>query len=105
MSSREGKDTAIQHEGRVQRSKDVVIQFIDESMFNVMDGTKIKYLGKISEDKQSDDCTCQSFTYGQRYDEMEDGSKGESRYEAENGHRYQCKHIIKARSLRYKEEI
>lgn len=107
MASNEGKDTATQLAKRVEKSKDVDIQF-DASLqsFVVFDENKnIKYYGKVSDDKTEDDCSCPSFVYGMKYENAsaENNSKGESRYVAENGHNYQCKHVIAARAVRYGE--
>lgn len=106
MTCNEGKDTATQLEKRHHASKDVDIKFTDGLFenFAIIKNENVAYIGTITTDKQGDNCTCPSFNYGQRYDEVnEDIIKGESRYEAENGHPFQCKHIIKAHSLREDE--
>lgn len=108
MASREGKDTAIFLEKRIQKSKDIKIQFTSPDSFVVLDESEnIKYYGKISDNKVDDECSCPSWVYGMAFEKAsaENNSKGESRYMAENGTAFQCKHIIGARSVRYGEKI
>ena len=107
MVSSENKDTATQLAIRVEKSKAVDIQF-DNTLqsFVVFDENKnIKYYGKISDNKTEDECSCPSWTYGMKFDDAtaENKSKGESRYVAENGYNFPCKHIIAARKIRYGE--
>lgn len=98
MSSREGKDTAYFLERREQASKKVKIQFINPDDFNVLDENgEIKYFGTLRDGGR---CSCPSFLFGQQYDKTDDGSKGESRYEAEHGHPFQDKHLIRANSMK-----
>ncbi len=110
MASREMKDTAIFHERRVEKSKDVKIQFTDpltlKSFVVLDDDGNIKYYGKLSDNKEDDECSCPSWMYGMKFElaSDENNSKGESRYKAENGIAYQCKHIIAAREVRYGEK-
>lgn len=98
------KDDPLFEEKRISKSKEVNVQFINGlfEQFNVLDEKgEIKYFGVITKDMQDDDCSCQSFFYGMQYDKLDDDSKrGESRYVATNGHSFQCKHIIRARSLK-----
>lgn len=97
------KDTALMLEKRTQKSQAVRIQFINPFDFNVLEtgegSTRVKYLGRISLDKQGDSCTCPSFVYGQQYAKSENGKPGESRYEAEHGHSFQCKHLIRSHNM------
>ena len=100
MTSREGKDTPQQLERRKQKSKDVEIQFINPFDYNVLDEEgNVKYVCHIDPDSPDmDECTCASFLYGMKYDMVTDDSlKGESRFVAENGFAFQCKHLIKGR--------
>lgn len=107
MTSKENKDTATQLAKRVEKSKDIDIQFQTKQTFVIFDESKnIKYYGKLSDNKTEDECSCPSWTYGMKFDEAtaENKSKGESRYVAENGFNFQCKHIIGARTIRYGEK-
>ena len=102
------KDTAIFHERRIEKSKDIKIQFTDPELklFVVLgDDGNIKYYGNLSDNKEDDECSCPSWMYGMAFDKAssENNSKGESRYQAENGIAFQCKHIIGARAIRYGE--
>lgn len=106
MTSSENKDTATQLEKRISNSKDVKIIFVDPQTFNVVDEEgAVKYFGTLSENKSEDECSCPSHEYGMKYEKVtEDNLKGESRYLAENGIAFQCKHIIAARAIRYGED-
>lgn len=99
---------AVLDEARIQRAKDVGVVFVDGNNFNIiyledefnkkMDNLKIhdkgdmKYMGKIIDilPNIDDNCTCPSFYHG----------NGKT-FQDENGFAFQCKHLIKARSLRY----
>ena len=104
MASREGKDTIQQLDKRKEASKKVNIQFTEDTFthFNVLDeNEKIKYIGKIDLQSISDECSCDSFFYGMKFVKIEEHSeKVESRYMAENGTAFQCKHLIHAKELR-----
>lgn len=108
MSNKEGKDTAFFLAKRTEASKKVIIQFVDVKFvkFNALDkeGT-IKYFGKIDLEKSiDDDCTCLSFEHGMEYEKLGDeGKKGKSMYLEYGGTAFQCKHIIKAKSVRTSE--
>ena len=106
MTSRENKDTATQLEKRISKSKEVKIVFVEPQVFNVVDDEgAIKYFGTLSDNKAGDECSCPSHTYGMKYEDVtETNLKGESRYLAENGIAFQCKHIIGARAIRYGEK-
>ena len=108
MVSSENKDTATQLEKRIKNSKEVRIVFVEPQVFNVVDeeGT-VKYYGKLSDNKTEDECSCMSWFYGMRFDDasIENKNKGESRYCAENGHNFSCKHIIAARKIKYGEKF
>lgn len=107
MTSRGAKDTALFLEKRIQKSKDVKIQFTAPNDFVVLDESGgIKYYGKLSDNKIDDECSCPSWNFGMKFElaSEENNSKGESRYLAENGHAFQCKHIIGAREIRYGEK-
>ena len=103
------KDNATFQERREQASKQVKIVFVEDSFtkFNVLneDGTT-KYLGKIDLEKNVDDeCSCDSFYYGMKFEKIsEDSVKIESRYMAENGTAFQCKHVLCAKALRKEEK-
>lgn len=105
MTSSENKDTATQLAKRISKSKDVKIVFVDPQTFNVVDSEgNLKYFGKLTANKEGDECSCPSYEYGMKYESAtEEKLKGESRYLAENGFAFQCKHIISARSIRYGE--
>lgn len=105
MTSREGKDTIQQLDKRKDASKKVKIQFNEDSFtnFNVLDeNDSVKYIGKIDlEHSLTDECTCDSFYYGMKLEKIsEDSVKVESRYMAENGTAFQCKHILRSKSIR-----
>jgi len=107
MASRGMKDTALQLEKRTVAAKKVKMQFLDDTFthFNVLDeNKKIKYTGKINIQLTQDECSCDSFFYGMKFEKIsEDSEKIESRYVAENGSVFQCKHIIAAKNLRTEE--
>ena len=102
--TKEGKDTAFFQERREVASKEVKVQFINDifEQFNVMDAeNNIKYFGVITKDSLDNECSCPSFLYGMKYEKLDDESKrGESRYVAENGKPFACKHLIRTTSLR-----
>ncbi|GEM_PF-4497198 len=105
MNTREGKDTVYFQERRKEASKKVKLQFVDEEFkkFNVLDDSgNVKYLGKIDLEKSiDDDCSCPSFEYGMQYEKLDEiGKKGKSLYLEYNGTAFQCKHIIRAKSMR-----
>lgn len=104
----ENSKTIVSEEKRISKSKQVWIQFSESDgkidKFNVLDEQgNIKYFGQIEsqEPKESDKCSCPSYTYGMRYDKIGEDYKGESDYLREHGYSFQCKHIIKARLQRY----
>ncbi len=106
MTSSENKDTATQLAKRISKSKEVNIVFTDSFSFDVLDENKnVKYSGKVSDDKTEDECKCPSWKYGMRFDDLieKNDMKGESRYVAENGFNFQCKHLIEARAIQYGE--
>lgn len=108
MPSRERKDTALFLEKRIKNSKDVKIQFTTPNEFSVLDDDgNIKYYGKVSANKEEDECSCPSWNFGMKFElaSPENNSKGESRYQAENGFSFQCKHLILAREVRYGEKL
>jgi len=83
----------LQEEKRIERSKDVKVRFYDSQNFLIVDESgDVKYDGKlIGHDFDMDDyCTCQSFQHG-----------NVKNYIDEHGYAFQCKHIIKARQLRF----
>ena len=91
----EGKQ-ALFEERRIQKSKDVKIQFVDGEFqsFNVLDEEgNMKYCGKvIGKDQDMDDyCICQSFYHSNT-----------KTYQDEHGFSFNCKHIISARELRFR---
>jgi len=101
LTSREGKDTVQQLEKRIEKSKDVTIQFDSLTSFKVLDNGKTKYFGKIDIEKSvKDECSCDSFFYGMKFVKLPDSEKIESRYMAENGFAFQCKHVLRAKELR-----
>lgn len=104
MTSREGKDTVQQLDKRKEASKKVNVQFPDETFtdFNVLDNDgKLKYTGKIDLQNINDECSCDSFFYGMKFERIaENSEKVESRYMAENGTAFQCKHVICAKEKR-----
>lgn len=102
MTSREGKDTAIMLEGRKERSKQVKIMFQSPENFDVLDeNNNVKYFGILCPKEINDECSCPDWNFSMRFEKLGDeGEKGESRYVAENGHNYNCKHIIRARNLK-----
>ena len=80
-------------ERRKEKSKSVRIQFVESDRFNVLDDEgNLKYIGKIDPKNQEDDCTCMSFIQGNK-----------DRYVNANGQAFQCKHIMKAKELRFKK--
>jgi hypothetical protein len=105
--TREGKDTPLAMEKRIQKSKEVKITFIDPECFNITDESgNVKYYGKVSEHKTNDEYSCPSWYYGMQFEKASDETlKGESRYVAENGFNFLCKHLISARKTRYSEVI
>ena len=111
MSTRTGgKDTALFEHNRQEASKDVNIQWADFTFikFNVLDeNRKTKYFGKIDLITHLyDECSCDSFLYGMKFVKISENSeKRESRYVAENGHAFQCKHIIRAKDIRKSQDI
>lgn len=116
MVNREYKDTATEQEKRAIASLEVFVVFNSPDQFVVTEKdpkicaafgepNKEKYFGKVSKNKENDECSCPSFVYGMAYEKMEDGTKGESRYVAEHGTAFQCKHLIRARSIRFGEKI
>lgn len=85
----------LQEEKRIEKSKDVKIVFVDGLFedFNVIDDEgNLKYCGKVQgkEYSSTDYCTCQSYYHSNT-----------KSYQDEHGYNFQCKHIIKARSLRF----
>lgn len=105
MPSKGNKDTALFEEKRKEASKDVKIQFIDETFtsFNVLDESdKVKYEGKIDMEKSiEDECSCDSFLYGMQFEKVSaDSEKVQSRHVNENGKTFQCKHIYAAKYAR-----
>ena len=81
-------------ERRMEKASKVKIVFVDAlNNFNVLDDEgKIKYMG-IVKDKNphiDDYCGCQSFFHG-----------NSEVYVAEHGTAFQCKHILKAKHIRY----
>jgi hypothetical protein len=105
MVSSENKDTATQLEKRITKSKEVKIVFVEPQVFNVVDDEgAVKYYGNLSDNKTEDECSCPSWNYGMAFEKVsEEILKGESRYVAENGYNFQCKHVIAARAIRYGE--
>lgn len=107
------KDTATQREKRCIAALSVHIVFQNPVNFDVVEfdplivaqSNKIKYFGKVTADKKNDQCSCDSYFYGMKFSQMEDGSKGESQYVADNGFPFTCKHIFKARFIRFGEKI
>ena len=76
MASRTGKDTALQHEKRVQASKNVNLVFTDFNFqgFQVhdKDGNKT-HVGKIDlKNPLNDTCSCDSYLYGMRIFKVEE---------------------------------
>lgn len=97
------KDNPIFEDKRKQKSKDVIVRFDNPTDFRVLDeNQETKYLGKIDIEKNVDDeCSCDSFCYGMKFEKISDDSeKIESRYMAEHGTAFQCKHIIRAKNIR-----
>ena len=94
--------------GRIERSKDVSLKFVDaennfvvvfpEDVIDKKTGLQIgnkgdmKYAGRIIEQNphMDDNCTCPSFFHG-----------NVSKWTDEHGYAFQCKHVIAARSIRY----
>ena len=105
MTSSENKDTFTQLEKRITKSKEVKIVFVEPQVFNVVDEEgAIKYFGVLTDNKVNDECSCPSHTYGMKFEEVtETNLKGESRYLAENGFAFMCKHLLAARAIRYGE--
>ena len=117
MPSRTGKDDSVAQEKREMASLTVKLDFLDFDKledFNVyeedpkkralmVNPDAPKYVGKVTADRKGDHCSCPSFDYGMGYEKMEDGSKGESIYLAQNGYPFNCKHIICARRKRFAE--
>jgi len=98
MANRTDSDDEIAKDKRAQKSKNVTINFIDQSklLFEVLDEKGfIKYRGKLDEKGNYHNCTCDSFYYGMKFTKGID-DKEESQYQNENGHSFGCKHIMKA---------
>lgn len=94
--------------GRIERSKDVSLKFVDaENNFVVVfpeneidkktgiqthDKGDMKYAGLVIglEPSMNDNCTCPSFFHG-----------NVSKWTDEHGYSFQCKHVIAAREIRY----
>jgi len=106
MSTRTGgKDTALFEHNRQEASKLVNIQWADFTFlrFNTLDENgKVKYTGHIDiKNNVDDECSCDSFFYGMKFSKISEQSERiESRYVAEHGTAFQCKHIIKAKEIR-----
>lgn len=106
----ENSKSILSEEKRKSKSKDVMIQFIDETFtkFNVLNEEgNIKYFGLLKSETphEEDSCSCPSFTFGMQYDKIENEYKGESNYLREHGYSFSCKHILKARMIRYGSEV
>lgn len=81
----------IHEDRRRERAKDVKIQFTTPNDFIVLDeeGNE-KYNGTVSEDGTKDNCGCKSFV-----------ENNTAKYEASHATPFQCKHLIKAREVRF----
>lgn len=91
----ENSKVILHKERREVRAKDVLVKLTSSTttgyMFGIYkdeDAEKSKYVGNISEDHLSDDCTCKSFEHG-----------NDENYIRENPLPFQCKHIIAAHEL------
>jgi len=87
-----GKEMMSQ-EKREKKSRDVKIVFTTPDWFNVVDEQgNFKYNGTVRAATPSleDSCSCPDF-----------GNRNSEEYKAEHGFALQCKHILKARSVRY----
>ena len=78
---------------REEKSKDVTVKFLPfyDSKgyhFNVYNDEKIKYIGFVAKDRIHDECTCHSFMFGNN-----------ENYQRNHGHNFNCKHLLKTRSL------
>ena len=105
MVSREGKDTGLQLEKRTEASRSVILKFTDYQFegFQVYDEDGIKtHVGKIDlTNPLNETCDCDSFLYGMLFRKIsEDSEKIESLFVNQNGHAFQCKHIIRAKYYR-----
>jgi len=83
-------------DARRQRTKDVVITFVDSLSFLVLKkqmspkrkikSKNIKYFGRLNPDS----CTCQSFYHG-----------NSEFYQSTHPQTFECKHIMRAKEIRY----
>ena len=105
MTSKEGKDTALQLEKRTEASKNVILKFTDynfEGFHTYDEDGNNSHIGKIDlATPLNETCSCDSFLYGMKYFKVEEHTeRRESTYVNENGHVFQCKHIIRAKHYR-----
>lgn len=94
--SDKGKEILSQ-EKRMAKAKDVRIVFTTPEYFNVVDEFgSLKYVGRIRAPKPhvEDSCTCKDFE-----------NRNSEEYVAEHGFALQCKHLIAARSVRFRDII
>ena len=84
----------LEQERRETKAEDVTVKLTSTTMngfaFTVYkdDTEKTKYIGEISKDHKSDECTCCSFMYGNNED-----------YVKTHPLPFQCKHIIAAHKM------
>lgn len=79
---------------RIEKSSDVILKFVpfyDNKgyHFNIYNkDEETKYIGFVARDNKHDECTCHSFMFGNN-----------ENYQSEHGVNFNCKHLIRARTL------
>jgi len=80
---------------RIVNSVDVIVRLCSSTtngfsfkVLKTVDSKTSKYIGEISKDHKSDECTCSSFMFGNN-----------ENYKKTNPLPFQCKHVIKAHSI------